>query len=543
MSNNILSQALNIMMKKIILLFSLPFCFANPSNGQVQFTDTISVLSYNINNYGTSSSVSCPLQGSPKQDSYLRNILNYLNAPDIVALEKFSGSPTNLASFHIQKYIMDSVCGGCYANTNFTNVSGYKKVNTLFYKTSKFGYLGTTSIYTADNSISDINLHKLYYKSPSLATFHDTTFLNVIVVHDASGSSSAAQRGTEIQGAMNWLSTHSSQPGNYIFMGDFNTQGASESCVQAMINPIDTTFRFYEPTNLLGEWSRNAGTYAKYLTQSTRRVDPGDCASTNTISSWFDHIFCSNSIMKGSKKVYYIPGSFNVVGQDGLHTGLAINDAPTNNSVPPTVLNSLYMMSEHLPVLAKLLIGNTNPLPIGFDYFRINSQNKMVSLQWQTNNNENALVYEIEQSENGKDFSLVLSVTAKNGNTVVYTIPQTTFSNNNSTYYRIKQVLKNGSCLYSNVEALQPSNIGNSIIVSPNPVVDFLNLSFNSEYTTTATIQLLNTQGKIIMNKNLHASAGLNAYHLTNIVGLVRGLYVVKLITNEGIQSKIFIKE
>ncbi len=180
-------------MKYIILLLMMPILCINLSTAQQPFTDTVSVFTYNINNFGYASTSGCPLEGSPLKPSYLRTILSYQNAPDIVAFEKFSGNPNTLASDSMRRSIMDSVCAGCYANTRFTNVSGYKKVNTLYYKTAKFGYLGTTSIYTADNSISDINLNKLYYKSPSLATTKDTIFLNVIVIHDASGSAGSAQ--------------------------------------------------------------------------------------------------------------------------------------------------------------------------------------------------------------------------------------------------------------------------------------------------------------------------------------------------------------
>ena len=146
----------------LLIIFTNNLCFA-----QNPFTDTVSIFTYNINNYGYASTKSCPLEGSPLKNGYLINILRYAGSPDVIAFEKFSGSPKTLASDSMQRAIMDSVCAGCYANTTYTNVSGYKKVNTLFYKKSKFGYLGTTTIYSADNSISDINLHKLYYKSPS----------------------------------------------------------------------------------------------------------------------------------------------------------------------------------------------------------------------------------------------------------------------------------------------------------------------------------------------------------------------------------------
>ena len=527
----------------LVVLFTYLGTTVNKSFGQSVFSDTVTVFSYNINNYGTASSKSCPTEGSPLKNTYLTTILSYLNAPDIVAFEKMLGTPKTLASDSMQKHIMDSVCAGCYANTTFTNVSGYKKVNTLYYKKSKFGYLGTTSIYTADNSISDINLHKLYYKSPSLPTLHDTIFLNVIVVHTASGSSSDAQRGTEIQGAMNWLSSNVKQSGNFVFLGDFNTQNSTESCFQAMINPTDTNFRFYEPTNLLGDWAGSPNSFAKYLTQSTRRVDPGDCASTNTMLTWFDHILCSSPIMKGSKNVQYIPGSFKVIGQDGLHTGIAINDAPTNNSVPPDVLNAIYMMSEHLPVQLKLWIGNATNLPIGFDYFKVASLGNHSSLQWQTNNNASVSSYEVEKSTNGKDFYSIKSIPTSVGNTTIYNFSDLDPSNTPIVYYRIKELLQNGSIVYSNVLTTQSVFNSNTITINPNPVVDGLNLSVLSDATTPASLIIMNTQGKIVCTKSIHLNMGFNSLNYNNLSFLSKGIYIVKIQSDMNTQSKIFIKE
>ena len=512
-------------------------------SAQQSFKDTVSVFTYNINDYGSASTTSCPILGSPLRDGYLRNILSYTNAPDIVAFEKFKGTPTNLASSQIQKSIMDSVCKGCYANTTYTNVSGYKKVNTLFYKTSKFGYLGTITICSADNSISDINLHKLYYKSPSLATTKDTIFLNVIVAHDASGSSSTAQRATEIGGAMTWLSSHVTAPGNYIFMGDFNTQSSREACFQAIINPADTIVKFNDPPNQLGSWSGTPKLFAKYLTQSTRRVDPGDCASTNTMQARFDHILCTNPIMNGTKNIKYLPGTFQVIGQDGLHTGVAINDAPTNNSVPADVLNSLYMMSEHLPVLLKLEINVPSALPVGFNYFKVSLKNNKPLLQWQNDHNALAIGYEIERSDDGVSFMPIGKSNSSNDGVGNYSYLDATIAGNNLVYYRIKEVLKSGGFMYSNTASIRPVKLISQLSITPNPVKSNMVLTIQSVGNGEAKVAVLNTLGQTCFNQKAQLQDGINAVSISNLSSLAKGFYVVKVLCNGYADSKVFVIE
>ena len=64
-------------------------------------------------------------------------------------------------------------------------------------------------------------------------------------------------------------------------------------------------------------------------------------------------------LLNDSGKIKYVPSTYHPIGNDGLHFNKAITDAPTNNSVPATVLNSLYVVSDHLPVMAKLQVNGT----------------------------------------------------------------------------------------------------------------------------------------------------------------------------------------
>ena len=72
--------------------------------------------------------------------------------------------------------------------------------------------------------------------------------------------------------------------------------------------------------------------------------------------SVFDHILLSNSFLRNTNSVKYIPGSYKVIGQDGKHVNESLNDSPTNLAAPSYIINDLYFMSTHLPVEIKLLM-------------------------------------------------------------------------------------------------------------------------------------------------------------------------------------------
>lgn len=339
----------------LILIYCNSILFCKPLFAQT-LTASLSVMNYNVGNYGAPATINCPLYNLTTKNAYLRAIMQYVS-PDIVALTKIDNSSSIFSTTTIIDSIFNKSCIGCYEHAGFTNVSGYSKVNMLYYKTNNIGFKSTTTIYSGDSNISDINLHKLYYKSPTLATLNDTIFINVIVAHLSSGSGSAVNRGSQISGAMSWLNSHITSPGNYIFMGDLNTQKSSENCFQYLVNSSNPNTKFFDPPNQIGNWSNSPYLYNKYLTHSTRINDPGDCNATGGMNNRFDHILCTQPIMAGTNSVTYIPNSYKVIGQDGLHTNNALIDLPTNTSAPTPVINALYYMSEHLPEVIRLQIN------------------------------------------------------------------------------------------------------------------------------------------------------------------------------------------
>jgi hypothetical protein len=340
-------------MKQILffsIIFVSMFCAA-------QNIDTLKIMTYNVNNYGFPATGGCPLLDPSLKHPYLRTVMEYEN-PDILGLEKMDASPSSFSTDTVIDKVLDSVCAGCWGHSPFTDVSGYYKEDMLYFKTSKIGFISTTTIFSADPDVSDINLHRLYYKSAGLATTHDTAFINVILVHDKSGNdpTDSAERAGDISAAMTWLNSHVTAAGNYIFMGDFNTQTSAEGCFKVMVNSSNSYTRFTDPSSQVGNWSADPSSYANYLTQSTRTTDPGDCASIDGMTEIYDHILCTTPVMQGSKYLRYLPGSYTVVGQDGQHTSIALNTAPTNTSAPSNVINALYYMSEHLPVTSLFTI-------------------------------------------------------------------------------------------------------------------------------------------------------------------------------------------
>lgn len=311
--------------------------------------DTIRVMHYNLLYYGVNI-FDCNQSSNNinKKNRALRTIIDNVR-PDILTVNEISSNIT----YH--KMILDSVLNingvNYFRHATITNYSNTVIVNQLFYNENKFGISQEYALLGGDR---DINVYRLYYKSPELQWSHDTVFITIIVAHLASGSdaTSVQKRDSEVAIVMNHLATLP-VPHNYLFQGDFNVYGASEPAFQRIINNPNPSIRLYDPVNKVGEWSNNA-TFAAYHTQSTHTEGP--CFIGGGLDDRFDFIMISMPIFTGSKKVRYIPGSYITLGQDGQRFKKSLIDDPVNNSAPANVIQALYDMSDHLPVYLDLYI-------------------------------------------------------------------------------------------------------------------------------------------------------------------------------------------
>ena len=350
-------------------------------------TDTVKLMTYNVGNFGRTPTSQCPLYDFNLKSGYLRTILKY-ESPDIIGLIKIDSNQM-FCNNTIVNYVLDSICDGCWGYGTFSQVSTYSKKNMLYFNTNKFGFAGSTVIYSNDPNISDITVHKLFYKTQNLSITHDTTFLKIVLAHLNSGSSNTADRGTEVAGAMSWLNAHIVNNENLIFMGDFNTTSSTESCFHHLINSSNNNTKFYDPPNQLGQWSASPANFALYLTESTRTGDPGDCNAVGGLNNRFDHILITSAIKNGTNSIKYIHGSYKVIGQDGNHTGNALIDQPINTSVPGSVDSALYYMSEHLPVIIKMTVSY--PINTGLE----NYSNQQINIDYNSIVTNNIIIQPI----------------------------------------------------------------------------------------------------------------------------------------------------
>jgi hypothetical protein len=114
------------------------------------------------------------------------------------------------------------------------------------------------------------------------------------------------------------------------------------------------TIRFFDPINKPGQWYNNSD-MAAYHTQSAR-TGSHSCFVTGGLDDRYDIILTSDAIMQGYMGLQYVDGTYKALGQDGNRFNQSLI-SPANNSAPQNVIEALYGMSDHLPVILKLQTG------------------------------------------------------------------------------------------------------------------------------------------------------------------------------------------
>jgi exonuclease III len=289
----------------------------------------------------------------------LKNIIQHTQPDIFVVNELKSAYGANLVMTHAMN--IDGVSH--YAQAVFQDANGSDTDNHLYYNSTKVGFIEQNNINANTRAISE---YVLYYKDPNLAQTNDTTFLYVYGCHLKAGTASdistgggntltnGERRASAVLAFKNYLTNHS-RTKNIIVGGDMNIYTSSETAYSNFTGA--GTMNLYDPISQAGNW-HNSYSYRNVHTQSTRAV--GDQTygggSTGGLDDRFDMIFVSNDIMNGSQGAKYAVNSYKAVGQDGNKFNDAVNDG-TNTSVPQDVAQSLFFMSDHLPVIMEIQVG------------------------------------------------------------------------------------------------------------------------------------------------------------------------------------------
>lgn len=196
-----------------------------------------------------------------------------------------------------------------------------------------------------------------------------------------------------------------------------------------------------------------------------------------------------------------------------------VNGCFSADTVYINVIVPLKMMSYELRVMSETRNGNNE---------------KQVTSNWTTANEINVSHFNVQRSENGKDFINVGRVKAqnKNYNQYTYTGELTRNEKQETLYYRIVGVDKDGKQTYSEVKQLtiKPPT-PNNVFVYPNPAKDVVNIYCKEGIKE---VRLFDITGREIATGKNPRNDGNTTSYTVHLTPYSKGFYMVQVTTTKG---------
>lgn len=190
----------------------------------------------------------------------------------------------------------------------------------------------------------------------------------------------------------------------------------------------------------------------------------------------------------------------------------------------------LYLNAFITPAKPGITCGSINVLSVKLLNFQGNLTTNKVALQWTVAQNEIVNKFEVERSNDGTNFTTasLVSGSAKTGNEN-YQYAETTFSE--KIFYRLKMTDKSGVETYSKILVFKTGTVTNNTIkVINNPVNDKLTLSFESTGNNSVIVNVLDMNGRQVVQQKINTFKGTNLTSLQLPATLNKGMYVANIV-------------
>ncbi len=228
-------------------------------------------------------------------------------------------------------------------------------------------------------------------------------------------------------------------------------------------------------------------------------------------------------------------------------TGTRFTDILGRSNFPFALVNGNNQIYMEVPPHSYSIWvqGTQTPLPTEIIDFQVNSSKKSVRINWTTANETNMSGFDLERSANGKDFEKITNLTSKGkeGTGSSYDFEDNNVWFGSEIYYRLKSIDKDGTFKYSPIRSARLEQSIATFELAPNPVVDFVAVSFTTTQAAEAKISVVNAIGETVISPQIiSANKGTNTTQL-DLQKLAAGIYFVNFEINQQQISERIVKK
>jgi len=246
-----------------------------------------------------------------------------------------------------------------------------------------------------------------------------------------------------------------------------------------------------------------------------------------SILRYFDITPANDVNLNASLRLQYFDAELNGIDADSLQFWSSPDDVNwTNQGITDLDTALHYVDLTGISSLSWWTLSSRTgtPLPLTYILFNASCVSGQVNINWETAQQSNTKVFDVERSGNGSQWQVIGSVPAA-GNSSVENSYSFTDGNplpgNNE--YRIAEYDLNGQVNYTRVISTSCGMSG-TFTVWPNPVISTILVTLSSVNGAKAEMRLYDARGGLVLVKETDLAAGSNQVSL-NLAGLARGTY------------------
>ncbi len=191
-------------------------------------------------------------------------------------------------------------------------------------------------------------------------------------------------------------------------------------------------------------------------------------------------------------------------------------------------LRYVIVDENNLESIAAINVTVDCPLPVKLLNFDLSMEQNIVQLNWATTSETNSDYFQIERSQNAKDWITIGSVNAQGESAQLkqyrYTDAMPLAGEN---LYRLKMIDQDMTFAYSRIRSLNIDSEVDRLSIYPNPATDYIRIQAPEQ---VVSVHLIDKAGKRV----LPHSAKIDQLGKLKVSGLEPGVYILNLLRKDG---------
>jgi hypothetical protein len=232
----------------------------------------------------------------------------------------------------------------------------------------------------------------------------------------------------------------------------------------------------------------------------------------------------------GSAFLFHYAGGWKQYSNLSLPPGYEMGEAFGSSVALATDLIRGVITSPYRGIVTgAAFVFTESALPVTWLSFRATLVGDDVHLSWSTASESNNEGFDVQRSENGRDWQTIAFVpgagTTSEVSNYEYTDPTPSTLNAQLAYYRLQQRDYDGATDYSPIRVVQLSTAG-GIRVYPNPADEVATISFGQPTESRGWLRLLNGNGRLLAEQVIPVGT---AQHQLRVAQFPAGTYLLEV--------------